>query len=392
MGIQRIPSTSNPKVWMRIGGDLVVHGWEQNEISVESGDMPSLRIQQVGDTLRIESSDDCRISIPQQANLEVDKVGGDAAFSDLPGALSIRKVGGDCKVSRVGVLTIARVGGGLALQQVAGDISIDKVGGDMRLDQAGGRLALNSSGGDLELRDVQAVRAIAGGDVVMKINRLDPRGYEVRAGGDFQCDVPENSEVDLELEAGSHSIHLRLPGLITEIDRRFFKQSAGKGGIPLTVKAGGDISIECPGLQGQPTDRYSTGESLDDLGERISRQVEEGFRTADLSTRLTSEMTRRTETLTQRALQHAQSRIQAVLQRLEQPVRSAKTVTPPTGVASPAEGFEPTPNPVSVQDDATDPVSDEERMIILQMLEEKKITVDEAERLLDALESGNIAE
>ena len=132
-------------------------------------------------------------------------------------------------------------------------------------------------------------------------------------------------------------------------------------------------------------------ESLDDLGERISRQVEEGLRTADFSARLTSEMTQRTEAITQRALQHAQSRIQAALQRLEQS-GTPKTGTPPTDAVFPPVGYKSTPNPVDVQDDATDPVSDEERMIILQMLEEKKISVDEAEHLLDALEGGHAAE
>jgi hypothetical protein len=36
-----------------------------------------------------------------------------------------------------------------------------------------------------------------------------------------------------------------------------------------------------------------------------------------------------------------------------------------------------------------DPVSDEERMTILRMLAEKKITAEEAEKLLSALEGGN---
>ena len=35
-----------------------------------------------------------------------------------------------------------------------------------------------------------------------------------------------------------------------------------------------------------------------------------------------------------------------------------------------------------------DPVSDEERMTILRMLAEKKITSEEAEKLLSALEGG----
>jgi hypothetical protein len=228
----------------------------------------------------------------------------------------------------------------------------------------------------------------------MVINKLDPRGYDLRVGGDFQCEVPETATLNLELEAGSHSMRLSLPGLITNVEKRYFRQSTGQGAVPMRVKAGGDIHIEAPSLRGQTKERFSPDkglgglESLDDLGERISRQVEQGLRTADFSARLTSEMTQRTEAITQRALQQAQTRIQAALQWLEQP-GNPESGTQPAGTSIPLEDLESTP--VSVQDDAHDPVSDEERMIILQMLEEKKISVDEAERLLDALEGGHAA-
>jgi hypothetical protein len=39
--------------------------------------------------------------------------------------------------------------------------------------------------------------------------------------------------------------------------------------------------------------------------------------------------------------------------------------------------------------EAKQPVSDEERMVILKMLQEKKITSEEAEKLLSALEGGS---
>jgi hypothetical protein len=46
-------------------------------------------------------------------------------------------------------------------------------------------------------------------------------------------------------------------------------------------------------------------------------------------------------------------------------------------------------NPRGVPTPPADPVSDEERMAILKMLQEKKITAEEAEKLLAALEGGS---
>ena len=48
---------------------------------------------------------------------------------------------------------------------------------------------------------------------------------------------------------------------------------------------------------------------------------------------------------------------------------------------SPGYGTPPVP--------PSEPVSDEERMAILKMLQEKKITAEEAEQLLSALEGGS---
>ena len=93
----------------------------------------------------------------------------------------------------------------------------------------------------------------------MEIKRIDPRGYELRVGGDFHCEVPDNATFDLELEAGSHYMRLSLPGLITNVEKRYFKQSTGQDGVPMRVKAGGDIHIECLSLQGTKARSNVTG-------------------------------------------------------------------------------------------------------------------------------------
>jgi hypothetical protein len=49
---------------------------------------------------------------------------------------------------------------------------------------------------------------------------------------------------------------------------------------------------------------------------------------------------------------------------------------------------QPTPSPAPPVEPAGEPVSEQERLLILQMLEQGTITVEEAERLLSALEGG----
>jgi hypothetical protein len=47
-----------------------------------------------------------------------------------------------------------------------------------------------------------------------------------------------------------------------------------------------------------------------------------------------------------------------------------------------------TPKPPTPPEPPADPVSEDERMAILKMLAEKKITAQQAEKLLSALEGG----
>lgn len=384
MGIKTIPSTNNPRIWIRIAGDIIIRGTDQAEISVETGDK-GLRLQQVGETLQIESSDDCRISLPRLSTLDIDKVGGDAAIREVSGVLNVRKVGGDLQLFQVGPTTIDRIGGDLLIQQASGEVHVGKAGGDVAANQVNGGLWL-SAGGDLSIAEIGSLNANSGGDISVKLTKLDPHGYELRAGGDVECLLPEDASVELDLEAGSEEIDLRLPGAIEVIEKRNVKKTIGQGGPILKAKAGGDLRITCPSLSGKRGARTRWDEDLHDLGDRIRKQVEEGLRTADFSARLSSDITRRTETITQQAMQQAQARIQAVMQRME---HQPKPPTPPTPPNPASTGYQPVIEFEPVDDTGetvNEPVSDEERMVILQMLHEKKINASEAERLLAALE------
>jgi hypothetical protein len=94
-----------------------------------------------------------------------------------------------------------------------------------------------------------------------------------------------------------------------------------------------------------------------DLGERISRRAQE---TAERAARKAEAAGRRAERHVERKLRHTAGKRHNLKWNFTQDVTGAKR----------------------------EPVSDEERMTILRMLAEKKITSEEAEKLLSALEGG----
>lgn len=114
---------------LRVGGDLVVQGWDRPEVEAR-GD--GVQIERVESGVRVSSRGDLEISVLRDARLEIRTVGGDARVQDLAGPVSFSVIGGD-----------------LELRNLAGPTSINgPVGGDTRFENvaqvsvAGGGIGL----------------------------------------------------------------------------------------------------------------------------------------------------------------------------------------------------------------------------------------------------------
>ncbi len=98
----------------------------------------------------------------------------------------------------------------------------------------------------------------------------------------------------------------------------------------------------------------------------------------------------RVQEATQNAQRHrerAEQRVEAAMRRAEEKMRASERRANFVGVAvgrgavgRPPSSVAPPPAPVN------EPVSDGERLVVLQMLQNKKISLEEAEKLLAALE------
>jgi hypothetical protein len=139
----------------------------------------------------------------------------------------------------------------------------------------------------------------------------------------------------------------------------------GTGAAKIVLSAGGDVRL---------TDRANAVESADEFGnfaglnfdwsgfgDRISRQVEQA----------TARAAKRAEEAARRVERHAERHAR----RWGAKVNIGPIDFGPRGIPKP-----PTP--------PSEPVADEERMAILKMLQDKKITSEQAEQLLRALEGG----
>ena len=363
MGRPTFETGESPRIMLAaIGGDLRVSPAEGTSVQIVEPDEPAFEVRQIEGGLEIECRGDCKLLVPPQAVLEGGAVGGDAIIHGVQGELLLRTIGGDLRLTGVGKAAVEIVGGDLYANQVAGSLMIDHVGGDARVDGVSAGLHLRSVGGDLRLREVHgATQATVGGDAVL--NLLPPPGSRsvIQAGSDLRCSLPEQASARVQLYAGG-DVRVAVPTECEEVGGGCLVRLGGEE-AELELRAGGDLSLRS-GEEKWARPELDFGEAVAaSLGAELGTQMADlEFKLNGLGNHLSFDAGRIGRRLRQ-AVQRAHRRAERARRRSE----AGKVLTPD------ATGQDETP-------------SDEERMLVLRMLEQGKLSVDQADGLLQALE------
>jgi hypothetical protein len=174
----------------------------------------------------------------------------------------------------------------------------------------------------------------------------------VTSEGDILLHIPANANATLSLNADD-DIAVHIPGaLVSGKNPRSVILGNGSA-VNISLTSEGDISVTSDAKDWESAAEFDFGGGWplpEDFNERIQRTVERATRTAS---RAAESAARRAE---ERVRQNMERRFSFNWQA---------PGTPPA-----------------------EPVSDAERMSILKMLQEKKISAEDAEKLLSALEGG----
>lgn len=357
-----------------VGSDLRLSGWDQSQFHAESTSQGSLHARERDGGIVLRADNDCTVHVPRRAVLKIATVGGDAKVKNVEGSISIERVGGDLTLRQVGGVSVGRVGGDLSAKKVLGSLSAEMIGGDLSARSVDGDVSAKTMA-DLYLRDVSGgIRATASGDVVLSVGFVVGRVYEVQASGDVVLRVPPNTSAKFVLQsAGDISVDLAAAGVEGNSLQKVV--TVGEGAAQVTVKATGDVSLTT-----QATDPDAMGDFGDHLGREFGVMAEEfAARARAAAERAADTARRKGEAARRRAeakIESAQRRAERMSERAERTRRKTGSFVLRFDAAHP--GQPPAP-PVP-------PVSDEERLAVLKMLEQGKITVAQAEKLLAALE------
>ena len=361
-----ISAGKTPKIKIdSIDGDLSVVGWDGEDVLIKA-DEDELSLKQNGDEIIFSSTDDVSLRIPKNSSLFIQRIGGDAALRGVMGNIEIKEIDNDLSMRDVGSVAIETVESDFSLRGAKGNLYIKNASGDVSIRDVEGNVTLESVADDLALRGARGnIKVNVGEDVVVYLEPKADGIYSITAGDDILLVLKPNANVTLTMNGDE--IEVDWPDIENQADVTERVLILGDGSAKIMLSAGGDIRVTNDANAGNSAEEFGNfaGMNFDwsGFGERISRQVEQATTRA---AKRAEEAARRVERHAERQARHWRGNMKSGPWNWD--FNSQNVPTPPS---PPSE-----------------PVAEEERMAILKMLAEKKITAEQAEQLLNALEGG----
>ena len=260
-----------------------------------------------------------------------------------------------------------------AFPRDAGSISIDTIHADFSLRGAKGNLYIKNAHGDVSVRDVEGqvtldsvaddlalrgargnIKVNVGNDVVVYLEPKADGAYAVNAGDDILLVLPKNANATVSMQGDE--IDVDWLGIEKDEEATQRVVVLGDGSAQISLSAGGDVRLTNKADAGESADEFGNFAGLNfdwsGFGERFSRQVEQA---------------------TARAAKRAEEAARRVERHVERQVRHGR------GGPNWNWEFKGMPKPPTPPEPPSEPVVEEERMTILKMLAEKKITAQQAE-------------
>jgi hypothetical protein len=361
-------TTATPQLKISCHADLQITGAPDDAVVIDIDDnSPASRIERQDEVIQVTAVRDCDITCPIGSQLTIEHASGDLRVLQVKGALSVNVINGDAVLHDVGSAVVKAVQGDLSLRDAGGDVQIEVVRGDAKLKRVAGSVTINKVAGDLVASDLDGGLTVntVGGDASLQTNLAAGKSYALKTGGD----------VIFRVEAGGGQfalnckgdLRVRLPMTNWTGNDRTATGTYGDGSAQVTLMANGDLLV-LPASTGAPFDP-------DVLSEQVEAMIESAM--SQFETQM-SQVQRDLELRFGKFDKQAEKAAERAARSAERAKRRAERAAGSWGFTVGRPPVPPTPS--------SEPVSDQERLLILKMVEEGKITADQAAQLLAALE------
>ena len=424
---QTIETSKTPHITItECAKSLLVQGKDDAQVTIRvDGEEEDLTLEQEGETLTISAKEDCEIACPAGAtltvqachgNAKIDGVAGTIALEivhgnltlkdvgpaeftrvdgnlqarDIGGVLHGKTVGGNARVRDVeGECTLGYVNGNLQVRDVDGDFQGEAVGGNAHVDDVRGQCAVKKVGGNLTFDEVQGgmMAEQVGGNARVKPFFTPGTAYRISAGGNVDIRLPDEANLSLALRAGG-GVRSKIAGLTLERANGEMRGILGEGAASLEAKAGGSITLRDRGTAPEDPGEFEFDmdslDNLEDIGPMIEARVGEAMAQMEIqlkqglgqfdSDKLRVKIERAAEK-SARAAERAAEEVRRAAEREAQKARMRAERSQRRWERTSGQKSRP----------RTEPVSEEEQLRVLRMVEQGKLTPEQAADLLAAM-------
>jgi len=357
--------------------NLVVRGSEERQITLRlRGEADDAVLEREGESFTLVARAGCFLTCPPDTTLTVGTTRGNLKVEGVEGPVAIGTVHGNVNLRGVGPTALEQAFGNLRVRQVTGDLRVQTTRGNARVRHVEGSLFLGLVGGNLVARGLQ------GGLEAEQVRgnvRLGPPFspglvYRLGVNGNLGIYLSVSASLRLALRAGDR-VRSRIPGLVLEQAEGETTGVLGAGEASLEAQVGGNVSLRPQEPEeGQPLDFVA---DLEGLGAQIEARIAEEM--AEMEVRLEESLSRiedpglrqRVEREAERAAGQARRKAEREAERARLRAERAERRW------QRASGQRPRPKRESA--------TDEERMRVLRLVEEGKVTPEQAADLLAAL-------
>lgn len=398
-------SAENPIIHLKAYGGVKINGIDQSEVRCDIDSPQLATLVEEDGQVYVTVNTSCSVEVPRGSAIQVEKGMGSVKIANIRNKIYVQKVLGNLVLFDIDQAEIEKVGGNLSVQKAARQVSAEKVAGnltvedvasiicekvggncrikniaeELKIEKAGGKFlgqsitglaGVSKIGGSFSVNNVQLSGDINVGGNIKLENAYFTDNQNLRAGGNIDVVLNEN-QVDtiFKMRSGDEKIRIKVKDDDIEHRGGFYDYQIGESRVSVTMAAGGHVSLgDQPGLTedivGDLSDKFEFEESA--ISEMIQSRIDSATKMADAK------------------IKSAEIRLEQIRERLEKnreinlDMDFGEVDTVIKGVGEPI--------PHVHRKAGKKGASDEERLMILQMLQEKKITVDEAETLFKALE------
>lgn len=355
-----------------VQGNLVVRGSEERRIRLHlTGGAGDAAVEREGEAFTLTAQADCTITCPPGTTLAVELVQGNLKVENVQGPVRVGVAQGNLTLRSVGPTELEQVFGNLDARQVAGELRVQIVRGNAQVHQGAEPLGMDQVNGNL------VAAGLRGGLRAEKVGgnaRLGPpfvagQAYRLSSNGNLALRIPADASLRVALRA-SGGVRSHVPGLALEEREGELTGILGSGDASLEAQASGRISL-WPGEEERVEEpSLAWVAEVEGLGVQIEARIAEAMaemeaRLEESLGRVDSEEIRRQMGRARQAAERDAERARMRAERAERRWQRASGRRPRARQERP---------------------TDEERMRVLRMVEEGKITPQQGADLLAALE------